>query len=105
MNTLQKKLVLILMLVFVAFSAGAQGKAKTTAKGKKDGGAKELSGISIVGNKEAPKSLFIVPWKSSELGVETGLASSLLNEKLKPVDKDVFKRELDFYAITVGQKP
>ena len=68
------------------------------AKGK--GEAKELSGISIVGNKEAPKSLFIVPWKSSELGVETGLASSLLNEDLKPVDKEVFERELEFYSIT-----
>lgn len=105
MNTVQKKLVLLLMLVFMAFSVAAQEKAKKAAKGKKGGDAKELSGISIVGNKEAPKSLFIVPWKSSELGVETGLASSLLNEKLKPVDKDVFKRELDFYAITVGQKP
>ena len=28
---------------------------------------KELSGISIVGNKEAPKSLYIVPWKNSEV--------------------------------------
>jgi hypothetical protein len=33
--------------------------------------AKELSGMSIVGNDEAPKSLYIVPWKSSEIGVET----------------------------------
>jgi len=86
--------------------AKAQGKAQGKAKGKEQDGekakdeAKELSGISIVGNKEAPKSLFIVPWKSSELGVETGLASSLLNEDLKPVDKEVFERELDFYSIT-----
>jgi len=86
--------------------AKAQGKAQDKAKGKEQDGekakdeAKELSGISIVGNKEAPKSLFIVPWKSSELGVETGLASSLLNEDLKPVDKEVFERELDFYSIT-----
>jgi hypothetical protein len=82
-------------------SAVAKDKPKEANKEQaKDNDAKELSGISIVGNKEAPKSLFIVPWKSSELGVETGLASSLLNEKLKPVDKDVFARELDFYSIT-----
>ena len=62
--------------------------------------AKELSGISIMGNKEAPKSLFIVPWKSSEMGSETGLTSNLLDEKLKTVDKDVFERELDFYTQT-----
>ncbi len=70
-----------------------------SAENKSDD-AKSLSGISIVGNKETPKSLFIVPWKSSEIGFETGLSSSLLNEKMVPVDKDVFERELNFYAIT-----
>ena len=35
---------------------------------KEDQGSetKEMSGMSIVGNEEAPKSLYIVPWKSSE---------------------------------------
>ena len=70
-------------------------------KKKKSDDAKSLSGISIVGNKEAPKSLFIVPWKSSELGVETGLTSKLLDEKMQVVDKEVFERELDFYSSTV----
>jgi len=100
-----KKSLLVLALIFVTASAVAKEAEKKSTKAKSKSDAKELSGISIVGNKEAPKSLFIVPWKSSELGVETGLASSLLNEKLKPVDKDVFNRELDFYSITVGQKP
>ena len=52
----------------------AQG---TPAQGKSDGGDKELSGMSIVGNDDAPKSLVIVPWKSSELGDTLGLAASL----------------------------
>lgn len=92
-------IVLIILLAFVATGALAKDKAK-----KKSGGeAKALSGISIVGNKEAPKSLFIVPWKSSELGVESDLSSQLLNEKLKAVDKDVFERELDFYSATVQE--
>jgi hypothetical protein len=95
-----QRIFLTLVLVLVAASAVAKDKPKEASKKETKDEAKELSGISIVGNKEAPKSLFIVPWKSSELGVETGLASSLLNEKLKPVDKDVFARELDFYSIT-----
>ena len=61
---------------------------------------KELSGISIIGNKEAPKSLYIVPWKNSEVGVETSLTSGLLDESSKLVDKDVFMRELDFYDLS-----
>jgi hypothetical protein len=82
---------------------GVQAAGKAASKTDVDDEAKELSGISIVGNKEAPKSLFIVPWKSSELGVETSLSSRLLDEKLKVVDKDVFGRELDFYYSTVAE--
>jgi hypothetical protein len=61
--------------------------------------AKELSGMSIVGNDEAPKSLYIVPWKSSEIGVETSL-DMMLNEDEVPVDRDVFKRQLEFYQVS-----
>ena len=65
--------------------------------------AKELSGISIIGNKEAPKSLYIVPWKDSQVGVETSLTSGLLDERMQPVDKEVFMRELNYYQFTQGQ--
>lgn len=61
--------------------------------------AKELSGMSIVGNDEAPKSLYIVPWKSSDVGVETSL-DTMLNEGDVPVDRDVFKRQLGFYKVS-----
>jgi len=85
------------LVVGLFFSSVANAKGKTKAEPEE---AKALSGISIVGNKEAPKSLFIVPWKSSELAVETGLSSKLLNEKLEPVDKEVFERELEFFYAT-----
>ena len=64
--------------------------------------AKELSGMSIVGNDEAPKSLFIVPWKSSEIGAETTL-DTMLNEGDVPVDRDVFKRRLEFYKVSTSK--
>jgi len=64
--------------------------------------AKELSGMSIVGNDEAPKSLYIVPWKSSEIGVETSL-DMMLNEGDVPVDRDVFKRQLEFYQVRTAK--
>lgn len=63
---------------------------------------KELSGMSIVGNDEAPKSLYIVPWKSSEIGVETSL-NMLLNDGDVPVDRDVFMRQLEFYQISAAK--
>jgi len=72
--------------------------AQDVNKNKKSD-AKELSGMSIVGNDEAPKSLYIVPWKSSEIGVETSL-DMMLNEGDVPVDRDVFKRQLEFYQVS-----
>ena len=69
---------------------------------KVDSEVKELSGISIIGNKEAPKSLYIVPWQNSEVGVATSLNSGLLDDSLRPVDKEVFLRELDFYELSRG---
>ncbi len=59
---------------------------------------KTMSGMSILGNEEAPKSLVIIPWKSSELGDDISL-SNTLDDTARPVDKEVFLRELRFYQI------
>ena len=66
-------------------------------------GDKLLSGMSIVGNDEAPKSLVIVPWKSSELG-DTLDVSRALDDGRRPVDRDVFMRQLDYYQIRTTPK-
>jgi hypothetical protein len=59
---------------------------------------KELEGMSILGNQEAPKALVIVPWKSSELGDALGIAP-MLDDSRGPVDRDVFLRALSYYEI------
>ena len=66
-----------------------------------DEGDKRLSGMSIVGNDEAPKSLVIVPWKSSGLG-DTLDVSRILDDGRQPVDRDVFMRQLKYYEIRAG---
>jgi hypothetical protein len=65
-----------------------------------DEGAKQLSGMSIVGDHESPKSLVIVPWKSSDPGDRVGV-SRVLDDGRRPVDRDVFMRELEYYQIGV----
>jgi hypothetical protein len=85
--------ILFSLLTFPAWSWAEEEK-------KVDNEVKELSGISIIGNKEAPKSLYIVPWKNSEVGVESSLTSGLLDESMRPVDKEVFMRELEFYQLS-----
>jgi hypothetical protein len=89
---------LCLLLVPVG-TAMAASKEPATKKSAAKESAKELSGMSIVGNDEAPKALYIVPWKSSEIGVETSL-NKMLTESAVPVDRDVFMRQLDFFEIS-----
>jgi hypothetical protein len=59
---------------------------------------KVISGMSILGNQDAPKSLVIVPWKSSELGDSVGI-STMLDDSRVPIDKEVFMRMLSYYEI------
>jgi hypothetical protein len=67
------------------------------------GGDVKMSGMSILGNEEAPKSLVIVPWKSSQMG-DMPSVSRLLDSSTQPVDKDVFMRELAYYEIRANAK-
>jgi len=77
-----------------ASAAESPEKAATPPKA----GDKELSGMSIVGNDDAPKALVIVPWKSSAMGSALDI-SRALDDGRQPVDKEVFVRELDYYGI------
>ena len=73
------------------------------ADDKKVEGDKQVSGMSIVGNDEAPKALVIVPWKSSGLG-DTLDVSQLIDDGRQPVDREVFERALDYYEIRTDKK-
>ena len=84
---------ILICCVVLLLAAGAARAEDTAPKGDK-----VLSGMSIVGNDEAPKSLVIVPWKSSGLG-DTLDVWSALDDGRQPVDRDVFMRELDYYQI------
>jgi hypothetical protein len=88
----------------------AQGKAEQ-AQSKPDEGSKLTSvpdakalGMSILGNQDAPKSLVIVPWKTSELGDSPGI-SPMLDDSRQPVDREVFMRSLRYYEIRSKTKP
>lgn len=91
---------LVLCVCALLFSA-VMATAEDVSQDEKSE-AKELSGMSIVGNDEAPKSLYIVPWKSSDIGAETSL-DTMLNEGDVPVDRDVFKRQLEFHKVSTSR--
>lgn len=96
-----REIAIIIGLLFIfALQHAAYGATKKHIKSAD--GVKTISGMSIIGNTEAPKSLVIVPWKSSRIGFETKLSPGL-DDVVRPVDKDVFMREIRFYEIEQGK--
>jgi hypothetical protein len=77
-------------------SAAAASTAKAPVRKGTD--RVELGTTDITGNRELPKVLYIVPWKSSDLGDLTGKpVNSLVDEVLEPLDRDVFQRQNRYY--------
>ena len=59
----------------------------------------DLEGTEIRGSRELPKVLYIVPWKPPVTGDLVGRpVESLLDEALAPVDRDVFRRQVQYHS-------
>jgi hypothetical protein len=91
--------------------AGTEGPSEAAAQAQTDKDGKLISvpggkalGMSVLGNQEAPTSLVIVPWKTSEVGRALGI-SPMLDDSRQPVDKEVFMRALRYYEIRSETKP
>ena len=55
----------------------------------------EIDPTKIIGNRELPKVLYIVPWKKPLPGDLAGRPPvSVVDEALAPVDRDVFRRQV-----------
>ncbi len=81
-------------LWLVAGIAGAALAVDALAEDRAD-----LEGTQIIGSRELPKVLYIVPWKSPAAGDLVRLpVDSLLDEALAPVDRDVFRRQVRYHA-------
>lgn len=64
----------------------------------------DLDATSITGNRELPKVMSIVPWKSAEppAGPDRPMGS-LIEDVLSPVDRDEFRREITYYRDLTSQ--
>ena len=66
----------------------------------------DLDRTQIIGNRELPKVLYIVPWKKPLPGDLTGRPPvSVLDEALAPVDRDVFRRQVQYDAQAQARAP
>jgi hypothetical protein len=81
-----KRCLLAVATLCVACSAFAQDRA-------------DIDRTQIIGNRELPKVLYIVPWKKPLPGELAGRPlQSVLDEALAPVDRDVFRRQVSYHG-------
>ena len=60
----------------------------------------ELDDTSIIGSRELPKVLYIVPWKKSRIGTLAGVSEKgSFKESMTALDRDVFLREIKYYSV------
>lgn len=79
--------VLAVAVLVVAMPALAQDRA-------------DIERTQIIGNRELPKVLYIVPWKKPLQGDLSGRPpGGVLDEVLAPVDRDVFRRQVRYDAM------
>lgn len=64
-----------------------------------------MQGTSIIGNKEQPNILYILPWQKADLPemIELPL-SSLINDALKPIDRRTVLRQQKYQQIIEYKK-
>ncbi len=87
---------IVCLLAVICIPAVAWGEDAPPEEGEK-----RLSGMSVVGNHESPKSLVIVPWKASAPGATLDV-SRIPDDGRQPVDREVFMRELSYYQLRVS---
>jgi len=65
----------------------------------------DIDRSQIIGNRELPKVLYIVPWKKPLPGDLSGRPmQSVLDEAMAPLDKEVFRRQLRYQSAVPAEK-
>ena len=60
----------------------------------------EMEGTEIIGNKELPQVLYIVPWKSTQrVNFPNPPVESIMDQVLKPIERSTFKRQVRYHEV------
>lgn len=60
---------------------------------------------NVVGSQEAPTIMNVVPWKDKEVKLDKkSPTTNILNQVLQPLDRDVLRREVQYFRSLQDQK-
>lgn len=88
------------IIALVALTALSMAGIAVRADEKQAGDIKQLKGIAIVGDKEAPKALYIVPWHKAEHQQNTRLSTRLTDNTMQALDRDTLLQQLQLYELS-----
>jgi hypothetical protein len=83
-----RKLLLTIPAVFaISMTAGVQAQERI-----------EMEGTEITGNKELPRVLYIVPWKTAErFEIDSPPIASIMERRLEPLERPAFRRTIRYH--------
>ena len=97
-TVLRSSLALLLLASLPVVAVNAADPAPKVATADKAIDRLQLDSTAITGNRELPKVMSIVPWKAAEPpGGPDRPLGSLIDELLAPLDRDEFRREINYY--------
>jgi len=65
----------------------------------------DLEGARLFGNRDLPNITYVVPWKEENFeALDVQPVGNLFDEALKPLDRDVFIREVEYYELLQGKQ-
>ncbi len=89
------------LAAFVAAATLSLGSAGVGAQEK----VLEADGMTIYGQRELPKVMYIVPWKKTKSAeIDMPMTESLVVDVLDPIDPDVFRRKIKYYEMMNASK-
>lgn len=94
---LMKKLIL-LTFCLICFPMAVLAEDKTQA----DDNAidrMEMDDTAIVGARELPKVLYVVPWKDTEITLSTASTETPARVRADVLDRDVYQREVAYHGL------
>jgi hypothetical protein len=82
-----------------------QPAVDTSSKAKAPTSGAGLGTTVITGEGESPLGLYLTPWRESRPEKDIDRPARLLQEDMRPIDKDVFGRQVEYYqALTDAAK-
>lgn len=85
----------IIVILFSTASLAAEKPSRSAPTADEE---TQLDSTTIYGDRELPKAMYVVPWKKPQLGeLINKPVMSLLDESLEPLDRDEFRRSVDYF--------